>query len=151
MIKSFQTLSFIRTVEKLNSNYAFFFSAEPQQIVEVPVISDITDNNVTISWTEAAGEVSSYLVQYTWIVENSTVIFNVTISNAITSFTLTGLEQETDYSLVILTVNSRGISRSSPAASFTTLGESMKSVRRRVAGKAKELNREKESGCLGEN
>ena len=97
-----------------------FPTADPQTILSVPVVSDVTDTTADVSWTGAAGDVDQYLLQYA--LENITIV-NVSVSGLHTTFTLTGLEQLTSYSLVIFTVNANGISLPSPAALFTTLSK----------------------------
>lgn len=74
-----------------------------------------------LTWIEAEGVVDQYLIRYTKQREN--IAFNITIPGSLTSYSLTGLTPGTTYSVVILTLNSNGISPPSPQSLFTTDGK----------------------------
>lgn len=89
-----------------------------QPILEPPLVTEISDTSATITWTEAFGDVDTYIIMYTRITVDGQ--FFVTIDSSVTSFTLTGLEALSEYSLLILTVNSDGDTAAGPAITFTT-------------------------------
>ena len=75
--------------------------------------------SVTLRWEDPGGEVDAFIIQLT-ITSRDNESFNVTVNGSFTFHTLTDLNPDTSYNVVIFTVNGFGSSIASPLHFITT-------------------------------
>ena len=80
---------------------------------------NMTNVSVTLTWDNPGGNVSAFIIQLV----SQDMTFNITVSGALTSHALLGLEPDSSYNVVVFTVNSLGRSVASPIHFITTGSE----------------------------
>ena len=109
---------------KISNPISFSPLADPQPVLDMPVVLNASNISACISWTQPGGDVTEFIIKYEYTFEN--LEFNVTVSGNTTKFILQDLNTTASYTVTILTRNDVGVSAiSSPLVEITTLCENL--------------------------
>ena len=84
-----------------------------------PVITNSSSSgaNIFLSWTESSPEVNSYAVE--WQLQGDSFTSRTSVPGSSTSYNITGLRGESNYTITVIAVNVAGNTTSDPVTQLT--------------------------------
>ena len=73
--------------------------------------------NIFLSWTESSPEVNSYVVE--WQLQGDSSTGRTSLPGSSTSYTITGLRGESNYTITVIAINVAGNATSEPVTQLT--------------------------------
>ena len=93
----------------------YFYLSAPDK----PVITNSSSSgaNIFLLWTESSPEVDSYAVE--WQLQGDSYTSRTSVPGSSTSYTITGLRGESNYTITVTAINVAGSATSGPVTQLT--------------------------------